>query len=380
MKSSSSQHSSSSSSHSPNSSSTRAQRRGIRTTNACAACKKRKTKCSGPPGACGACRKVDTFCHFNLRLDTRRKLAYKPNAVGERQQYILQAVLHTLKSGDSNEVTKLISLLRNEAPPEAIAGCLRSNIHSLQDRGIIPDREVDETDLISLGLQGLFSHRAGRPGVKRSLSKPSNGIKSPISSTESSSLESDHANNKDLPMSSFASPRHGPRLQGDQHFSSHFDDNNLMHYSLPLDCISLPSEDFGRSSHGASLPYDADMPVARMQDTTNLHLDPQATMLYHAHNFQKPQFCKAYDSHNAAAQSISPYSTFKFPSGSGNFIDFQNSQSAQVEDSFFMGCLDTQAGTTPSFFRQSRLNEVKRAECSTSRGQRLPQHAWEFTS
>lgn len=101
-----------------------------------------------------------------MRLDTRRKLAYKPRIVRERQQYILVGVLQILKHNESNAVQEFVKLIRSEAPPQEIAQCLKHNLHHLQGRGLIPDLDIDETDLVSLGLQSLFSHRAGRNGAR----------------------------------------------------------------------------------------------------------------------------------------------------------------------------------------------------------------------
>ena len=60
----------------------------------------------------------------------------------------------------------LLHLIRSEARPQEIATCLRHNLQILQSRGTIPTMDIDETDLVSLGLQGLFSHRAGRNNGK----------------------------------------------------------------------------------------------------------------------------------------------------------------------------------------------------------------------
>ncbi|KAJ9662921.1 hypothetical protein H2198_001149 [Neophaeococcomyces mojaviensis] len=56
-------------------------------------------------------------------------------------------------------------MIRSDALPQEIANCLSQNLHQLQDRGLISSLEVDETDLVSLGLQGLFSHRGKRATV-----------------------------------------------------------------------------------------------------------------------------------------------------------------------------------------------------------------------
>lgn len=93
-------------------------------------------------------------------------MAYKPTAVRERQQFILEGILQILKHNDDNDVQKLLSLIRSDSRPQDIATCLRQNLQTLQVNGHIPDLVVDETDLVSLGLQGLFSHRAGKNGIK----------------------------------------------------------------------------------------------------------------------------------------------------------------------------------------------------------------------
>lgn len=123
-------------------------------------------QCSGPPSVCDTCEKVDTFCQFNLRLGARRKLAYKPQTFRERQQYILEGVLQILKYNDDHAVQALVQSIRTETHAQEIARCLKHNLHHLQGRGLIPVLDVDETDLVSLGLQSLFSHRAGRHVVK----------------------------------------------------------------------------------------------------------------------------------------------------------------------------------------------------------------------
>ena len=97
-----------------------------------------------------------------MRLDTRRKLAYKPEVVKQRQKYILEGVLQVLKFNPSNDVENFVRSVRSDSRPQELAKCLKTNLQTLQVRGIIPAMNIDETDLVSLALQGLFSHRAAR--------------------------------------------------------------------------------------------------------------------------------------------------------------------------------------------------------------------------
>lgn len=322
----SSQHSSSSSSTSKISS-TRAQRRGSRTTNACEACKKRKTKvhilnsrsrgllihwqCSGPPGPCEACHKVETFCHFNARLDTRRKLAYKPAAVQERQQYILHGLLQILKFGDDDEILKLINLIRGQALPQEIAACLRQSIKSLQDRGILQPLAVDETDIMSLGLQGLFSHRAGKPGLKQSPKKMPTSIKSCLTDPQQSRSRLEPSNGNKFSMSSSSVSQQGPRV--DRNDSLCYQSPNETSLTSPLsppDSISLPSDDASQPYPGFSAFPTAENIFAHNRDTD--HKDPalQYLMPYNSNPLNGVGTPGQWPSASPPTWSIAPQLTF----------------------------------------------------------------------
>ncbi|KAK5079507.1 hypothetical protein LTR70_006499 [Exophiala xenobiotica] len=306
-----SSHHSSSSSSTSNVLSTRAQRRGSRTTNACEACKKRKTKCSGPPGPCEACHKVETFCHFNARLDTRRKLAYKPAAVQERQQYILHGLLQILKFGDDDEILKLINLIRGQALPQEIAACLRQSIKSLQDRGILRALSVDETDIMSLGLQGLFSHRSGKPGLKQPPKKMPTSIKSCLTDPQESRSRLESPNDNKFSLSSSSASQQGPRAyRNDSLFYQSPNETNLTSPLSPLDSISLPSDDTNQPYPGVSaFPTTEDI-FAQNRDTD--HKDPalQYLMSYNSHPLSGVGTPRQWPPASPATWSIAPELTF----------------------------------------------------------------------
>ncbi|KAJ9650357.1 hypothetical protein H2198_010340 [Neophaeococcomyces mojaviensis] len=134
--------SSSAASPAPTLSTSRARRRGPRTLVACEACKKRKTK--------------------------------------------------VLKHNDSKDVNHLIDMIRSDALPQEIAACLSQNLHQLQDRGLISSLEVDEMDLVSLGLQGLFSHRGKRATLISKDQTNYNGTTSKIYAANCRDALSDH--------------------------------------------------------------------------------------------------------------------------------------------------------------------------------------------
>lgn len=154
--------------------------RGVRTNIACKACQKRKTKvstlqnyicpttvsdetlqCSGGPAPCELCQKFATHCHFNPKLDTRRKVSYKSSEKHDIRGYILESTLQVLKRGKAESVESLLRTIRSDAPIEDIARSFQQNFKLLQQRGIIPPFKIDESDIISLALQGLFPYRVG---------------------------------------------------------------------------------------------------------------------------------------------------------------------------------------------------------------------------
>lgn len=152
---------SSATSRSRNLSGNRPRPRGVRTNIACKACQKRKTKCSGGPAPCVLCTKFATHCHFNPKLDTRRKVSYKSSEKHDIRGYILESTLQVLKRGNAEGVESLLRIIRSDASIEDIARSFQQNFKMLQNRGVIPPFKIDESDIISLALQGLFPYRVG---------------------------------------------------------------------------------------------------------------------------------------------------------------------------------------------------------------------------
>lgn len=97
----------------------------------------------------------------------RRKVAHR-SASQERQRSILQGVMQILKYSGSQEVQDLLKLIRGDADASSVASCLKQNLQTLQEKGIIPAIEIDETDLLSIGVQSLFNQRVGGSSSKSS--------------------------------------------------------------------------------------------------------------------------------------------------------------------------------------------------------------------
>lgn len=109
------------------------------------------------------CKAAETFCNFNPKLDTRRKVAYSSSNIQDRQQFLITALLQTIRHASEHDLQHLITLIRDPTQPDAVAACLRGHAVTLQSKGIIPKLDIDETDVISFALQGLCGHRKSRP-------------------------------------------------------------------------------------------------------------------------------------------------------------------------------------------------------------------------
>lgn len=119
-------------------------------------------------------------------------MAYKPVALHERRAFIFSGILKVLKHNDLKDVNHLLEMIRSDALPQQTAACLSQNLHQLQDRGLISSLEVDEMDLVSLGLQGLFSHRGKRATFDSKDQTNYNGTTAKNCATNCSDTSSNH--------------------------------------------------------------------------------------------------------------------------------------------------------------------------------------------
>lgn len=57
-----------------------------------------------------------------------------------------------LKHNMVDDIRELIQLIRNNGRPEKLIECIRANLRSLQDRGLIEVRDIDDHDFTALAL------------------------------------------------------------------------------------------------------------------------------------------------------------------------------------------------------------------------------------
>ena len=213
-------------------------------------------------------------------------MAYKPAAVQERQQYILQGLLQVLKFGENDEILKLINLIRGQALPQEIAACLRQSIKSLQDRGILPALAVDETDIMSLGLQGLFSHRAGKPGFKQSPQKMPTSIKGSLTNPQESRSRLESFDGVEFSVPSSSASQQIPRTNREEAlYYQSSNESSLTSPLSPLDSLSLPSDDTSQQYPGFPALPMAENVFAHNRDIN--YKDPPLPyfMPYNSHPF-----------------------------------------------------------------------------------------------
>ncbi|KAI1609662.1 hypothetical protein EDD36DRAFT_78247 [Exophiala viscosa] len=129
-----------------------------RTAQACLSCKEKRIKCTGQPGPCQACSKSRRYCHFDFKLDARRKI-YEPSTTHRQQQFLLKGLLLSIKLNDSDMVQRLVEAIRNDDSPPNVAKTLQNNIQALHERGELAKKDISETDMITLVLKCLSCPR-----------------------------------------------------------------------------------------------------------------------------------------------------------------------------------------------------------------------------
>lgn len=124
--------------------------RGVRISNACQQCKRRKTKCTGRPSPCEACEKASYACQFDEKPESKSKLKTTSSSEDDIIQSLLNGLLNAMKHNDAHVLGELFRSLRTDGSPQEVAAHLRQNLSVLQDRGIISNLSVDDDDLIAL--------------------------------------------------------------------------------------------------------------------------------------------------------------------------------------------------------------------------------------
>lgn len=270
---------------------------------------------------------------------------------------------------------KLINLIRSEALPQDIASCLRRNIQSLQDRGILPPLNVDETDLVSLGLQGLFSHRAGRPGLKQSANKSPADRKVTLKGLEELVPRPERLTDADLFSASSSSTRRGSRMDGHGGFPVFTNDLKSSSCPAPLDLMSIPSEDASHSSSASSsLPsLSSSSPT---ENTVKGDTDPANITLYHSHFLNNAGRSIQPIPGNYASASVAPQSIYKTAWDGSGLGEHRHLQPAFPADNAYMAFGDDLAEASPIAYTVEQLNDMQRPEYDPNTRHRMPHYQW----
>ncbi|KIW10109.1 hypothetical protein PV08_11069 [Exophiala spinifera] len=126
-----------------------------KTANACLSCKEKRIKCTGQPSPCQACKKTDRYCHFDLRLDARRRKAGELSATQRQHWFILESLLRSIKFNDRDMVQRLVEAIRSDESPQKVAETFRANIQLVDHLGELTKQDISDADIITLVLQCL---------------------------------------------------------------------------------------------------------------------------------------------------------------------------------------------------------------------------------
>jgi len=90
-----------------------------------------------------------------MKLDGRRKHSYEATDIHYRQQFILDALLRSIKYNDADLVQRLVEAIRVGRPLLEVATTLQDNIRALQGKLLSKEHQVTQSDMISLALKCL---------------------------------------------------------------------------------------------------------------------------------------------------------------------------------------------------------------------------------
>lgn len=154
-------------------------------------------KCTGQPGPCKACVENDRHCHFDTKLDARRKTAYERSATDLQQQFILKGLLLSIKFNNYDMVQGLVDVIRNDKSLSDVAKSLQRNIEALYGEDELTKQAINETDLIAVVLRCL---PCSRPRSRKSSksSAPPDDLLSHFSSSSSEMFSASPTSNADL--------------------------------------------------------------------------------------------------------------------------------------------------------------------------------------
>jgi hypothetical protein len=122
-----------------------------RTSAACGACKKRKTKCSGGRPPCQLCQSLRTECVIDLTLDMRRRTALH-RTVDESKSYqdALSKLIEWIRDGSSPRFETLLEYARGGASNQDIIDAVQHPHGTLED-------DSDNTSILHNSVQESHS-------------------------------------------------------------------------------------------------------------------------------------------------------------------------------------------------------------------------------
>lgn len=173
-------------------------------------------------------------------------MSYSTTTIQDRQQYMLTGLLQTIKHVPEDDLQQLVTLIRGSSRIDSVATCLREHFATLQDKGIIPAYDIDDTDVISFGLRGLCAYRKGpaRPNSPFPQSdQASNGIQSPAALSLASEDSSQAVDDMAVETSRDEASLNAPSLDNDEPFDPVGDFDSSDMFNHPFDSHFLPHQD-----------------------------------------------------------------------------------------------------------------------------------------
>lgn len=230
---------------------------------------------------------------------------------------------------------------------------------------------------MSLGLQGLYSHRAGRAGLKQSSCRTSSNPMATLTGPQEIRLRPQRIDGKPTSTPSSSCSRPGSQLGTHGDLLAFNNEPSLTKHPCPLDPASVPGDNRSQSSSAnVTSSFTTMSPSPHIQYAVKNETDLTNVMLHHSHTLHSARHSEQLPSDGYATGTIAPNSTLSMDSGHSSYADRQNFQSTSSGENLTTGFRDDEAGMAANVLARKQMNDIQQIEYELAIGHGMPHYEW----
>ena len=233
---------------------------------------------------------------------------------------------------------------------------------------------------MSLGLQGLFSHRAGKPGPKHLLKTMPSSVKMSLTDSQAARRNPEPFSDKGHYTSSSACSQHSAQMERNNCVHSSLNEPSLTSSLLLLDTMSLPSEERNPPSSAVSSYTTTEDSFPYARNTAYNQIEPRHEMSFHSHSLRKPDTLEQWSAEKSATRSTVSHMTFQEQKGEIAHTGYRSLEPASSGSPPTWRFPDSQAEMNANAFTFQQLNDFKGMECGVFNRHGMPYNDWNIPS